>query len=111
MVDSGAHGTLLPKSEAGALGLDAATDLIETPEGSGGAGGTTFATWTTIHAISGQILAMLPDGPQLWGPVIQFKPVFAEGAHALLGRQDFFKYFSITFVNDPTHGAVFHLDY
>lgn len=110
MVDSGAHGTLLPRSLAPGLDLDPNIDLVPTPQGSGGAGGTTFPTWTTTHAITGRILALFPAGPKLWGPTIKLQPVFADGEHALFGRLDFFKHFSITFANDATHGPVFHLD-
>jgi hypothetical protein len=109
MVDSGADGTLLPKSVAGDLGLDPATDLVQ-DAGSGGAGGISFATWTTQHAITGQVVANPPNGsPVLWGPVMTLKPRFAEAGMTLFGRSDFFSYFSISFVTDPTHGPVFLL--
>ena len=111
MVDSGADGTLLPRSVAPGLGLDLNTDLTPTLGGSGGAGGTTFPTWTATKPINGQILAFLPSGTTLWGPVVAFQPVFADGQHALFGRADFFAHFAITFATDPAQGPVFHLDY
>lgn len=111
MVDSGADGTLLPKSLAPDLGLDSVTDLSPTPHGSGGAGGTTFPTWTTARPITGQVIAMLSTGLEPWGPEIAFAPVFADGDTALFGRSDFFAHFTITFDEDPNHGPVFHLDY
>lgn len=111
MVDSGAHGTLLPKSIAHNLGLDPNTDLQQTPDGSGGAGGTSFPTWTATQPITGQVVAMLPSGPTLWGPIIDLQPRFADGEPALLGRLDFFKHFTITFANHAANGPVFHLDH
>jgi len=111
MVDSGADGTLLPKALAPDLGLDFTTDLVPTSHGSGGAGGTSFPTWTTANPITGQVVAMLSTGPELWGPEIAFAPVFADGDTALFGRSDFFAHFTITFVQEPTHGPVFQLDY
>jgi hypothetical protein len=110
VVDSGADGTLLPKSMAAELGLDAATDLVSTNEGSGGAGGTSFKTWTTTSDITGRVVAFAPDGPELWGPVVTFRPVFADGELALFGRADFFRSFRITFETNSTHGPIFHLD-
>ncbi len=112
MVDSGADGTLLPRSILPGLGLDPSTDLVPTPTGSGGAGGTNFPTWTTSQPIAGQILAFPPTGGQmLWGPVMTLQPVFADGQHALFGRKDFFPYFAIVFARDPTLGPIFHLSY
>jgi hypothetical protein len=111
LVDSGADGTLLPRSMAADLGLDPATDLIPTEGGSGGAGGTNFPTWTTTHPITGQIVALLGTGPTLWGPSIKLQPVFAEGEQILLGRCDFFAHFSITFANHAAHGPFFRLEY
>jgi hypothetical protein len=70
-----------------------------------------FPTWTAAQPITGQVVAMLQTGPQLWGPVIAFSPKFADGATPLFGRADFFKHFDISFDNDPTLGSVFHLDH
>jgi hypothetical protein len=111
VVDSGADGTLLPKSMAPELGLDPATDLVPTTDGSGGAGGTSFETWTTTSAITGRVVAFTPGGPELWGPALTFQPAFADGEQALFGRADFFQSFRITFETDSTHGPIFHLDY
>lgn len=110
MVDSGADGTLLPGSAAGALGLNDA-DLVPVLGGSGGAGGTSFPIWESKHPLTGQIVQVPPNGsPKLWGPVIAFEPVFADGEHALYGRKDFFARVTITFGEHPTLGSVFHVD-
>jgi hypothetical protein len=112
IVDSGADSTLLPKTAAAVLGLDENHDLIETPDGSEAAGGLKFPTWTAPnHQFTCQVIANLPSGETLWGPVVDLTPSFAEDAVALFGRADFFAAFSITFEEDATHGPVFHLDY
>jgi hypothetical protein len=111
LVDSGADGTLLPKSMAPDLGLDPKKDLKRVKGGSGGAGGTSFPTWTASHAITGRIVALPSTGPKLWGPSIKLQPVFAEGEQILLGRCDFFAYFNIAFGNHSTRGPYFRLRY
>lgn len=113
LVDSGADGSLLPLSICPNLGINPNTDLTPVSGGSGGAGGTSFPTWETTHAVSGQILCIPPAGGQafLWGPTIALRPKFAAGSHALFGRADFFTYFAISFARDPTLGPVFHLDH
>jgi hypothetical protein len=111
IVDSGADGSLLPKSLAPELGLDPGVDLQPSPENSGGAGGIRFPTWTTSKTITGQIVAFLPAGRQLWGPIITFRPVFADGEHALFGRADFFQEFAIRFEAPNGNYPVFHLDH
>jgi hypothetical protein len=110
MVDSGADSTLLPKDIAPLLGIDDA-ELNPTPRGSRGAGGTSFPTWTTPKVLDVGIVAFLPDGPQAWGPRVRLQPQFAENTTTLLGRADFFSYFTVIFEQSATRGSVFHLDH
>lgn len=84
IVDSGADRTLLPKSLAANLGISD-TDLVPTPHGSGGAGNTSFSTWTSTRVLTGQIVAILPGGPQLWGPTFALAPEYAENTTPLFG--------------------------
>ncbi len=111
IVDSGADRTLLPKAVAPAIGIPE-TSLIPTPQGSGGAGGTSFPTWDLPPGISiaGHVMAFTPH-PQPWGPAIPLAPQFAENATPLFGRADFFQAFVITFARDANLGELFHLDH
>jgi hypothetical protein len=52
-----------------------------------------------------------PDGSVVaWGPGFALSPAFTEHDAVLLGREDFFVAFTITFESQPG-GAVFHLDH
>jgi hypothetical protein len=95
---------------APALGIDPAADLHPQTGGSGGAGGTTFPTWTTSKTIQAQVFALLPGGAQTFGPVFALAPAFAAGGTVLWGRRDFFAQFRITFETDAQLGPIFHLD-
>lgn len=110
VVDSGADRTLLPKSLAASLGI-AAEDFQATPEGSGGAGGAWFPTWTSPHVIKARVMVPFsePRGPEPWGPEIELTPEYAEETIPLFGREDFFGAFAVTF--DQPGGPHFHLDY
>jgi hypothetical protein len=110
LVDSGADGTLLPKALAPALGIDPTADLRPEPGGSGGAGGTSFPTWTPRKTIQAQVFALLPGGVQPFGPVFVLAPAFAETGIVLWGRCDFFTHFRITFATDAQLGPIFHLE-
>jgi hypothetical protein len=109
VVDSGADRTLLPTSVAATLGFPP-TDLMPTPDGSGGAGDTWFPTWELPYPVPAQVMAPfpLPRGPKLWGPEFELAPEFAKDTVALFGRQDFFETFIVTFKQPG--GPVFHLD-
>jgi hypothetical protein len=110
VIDSGADRTLLPKSLATSLGIPP-EDFEATPDGSGGAGGAWFPTWTTPHAIKARVMVPFsePRGPEPWGPEIELTPEYAEETIPLFGRADFFEVFTITI--DQPGGEVFHLDY
>jgi len=92
------------------LGIDPTTDLQPQPGGSGGAGGTSFSTWTTSKTIHAQVFAVLPGGAQMFGPVFALAPAFAEAGAVLWGRRDFFAQFTITFETHAQVGPIFHLD-
>lgn len=68
--------------------------------------GHAFATWTSAVPITGQVIAA--DG-SVWGPRFSLDPLFADTDVALLGREDFFRAFTITFQEHPAT-PVYHLD-
>jgi hypothetical protein len=111
VVDSGADKTLLPLSVADKLGVPSAV-LIKTPDGSTGAGGTSFDTWVMVDPLAARVLVQVePDGEdELWGPDLYLAPDFVDDddAVALFGREDFFCSYTVTFVQAE---GLFHLDY
>lgn len=108
IIDSGADGTLLPKVVARRLGIE--SGLVPTSKEAGAAGGQAFPTWKSPEHIYGRVVALLPSGPQEWGPRFRLFPAFADTEMPLYGRADFFKVFTITFQHQPLNGAVFMLD-
>jgi hypothetical protein len=112
VVDSGADRTLLPLSVARSLGFPD-TDLIPTPDGSGGAGNMWFPTWELPHSIKAHVIVPFPAprGVELWGPELTLNPEWAKDTVALFGRADFFDAFVVTFDQKRTDGPEFHLDY
>jgi hypothetical protein len=110
IVDSGAYRTSFPLQIATDLGI-AQDELFEDPHGGAGVG-SRFRVWTTTVPIMAGIALFQPgpDGhPQPWGPSFSLSPGFIEHDAFLLGREDFFRAFTITFENTPG-GQVFHLD-
>jgi hypothetical protein len=108
IVDSGADGTLLPMGVARRLGIDAT--LTANAANAGAAGGQGFPIWRSSREIHGQIMALLDTRPEPWGPRFLLKPAFAETSASLLGRDDFFRVFRITFEHDSPDGHIFHVD-
>lgn len=112
-VDSGADRTFLPLGIAGQLGI-ADNELTQDPHGGRGVG-SSFSTWSSTVPIFGRILAILgtpaQPRPELWGPQFLLSPAFSENDDCLLlGRQDFFRAFTVTF-QEQASGPVFHVDY
>lgn len=110
MVDSGAFRTCLPVQVAHDLGI-ADQDLIEDPDGGTGIG-STFRFWTATGPIRGGISLFAPasDGSMTrWGFDFFLAPAFVQHDAFLLGREDCFRAFKITFA-DEDDGPVFYLD-
>lgn len=65
--------------------------------------GSQFPTWRSPTSVKARILANYPapQGPTLVGPVIDLDPSFGEPQDSLLGREDFFQMFRITFAENP----------
>jgi hypothetical protein len=102
-VDSGAPRSLFPKEFAEiSLGIDSA-DLIQDPTKAEGIGAEKeedrWPTWSSRIPIFGQALRPDETSGRLvpWGPEFRLNPAFAEKNQILLGRQDFFRHFKITF--------------
>lgn len=110
VVDSGAFRSSFPLQIATDLGI-AADELSEDPHGGAGVG-SEFRVWTTAVPIMAGIALFehTPEGtPQPFGAGFGLSPAFIEHDVFLLGRDDFFRAFTITFENGPD-GQVFHLD-
>lgn len=110
VVDSGAYRTSLPLQIAIDLGIQQ-HELTEDPAGGIGVG-SHFRLWTTnVPIMAGVALFELAaDGSsQPWGNGFSVNPAFTEHDAFLLGREDFFAAFTVTFENGPD-GGVFHLD-
>jgi hypothetical protein len=75
-----------------------------------GVEGASFPTWSSSVALQARIIANFGQGPVPWGPIFPLNPAFSEKAAALLGRQDFFQAFTVTFAENAAAPA-FHLDY
>jgi hypothetical protein len=65
-----------------------------------------FTTWSCSVPVTGQIVVPNDEGRlEAWGPALDLDPAFAEIAPVLLGRQDFFQAFAVTFeparLSDP----------
>jgi hypothetical protein len=74
--------------------------------------GSKFRVWTTTVPIMAGVGLFEPaaDGSvQGWGAGFSISPAFTEHDAFLLGRDDFFSVFTVTFEN-TTSGTVFHLD-
>jgi hypothetical protein len=104
VVDSGADRTVLPLSVALRLAI---MDTLERDPADGfGFEGGAFPIWRSSLPLLGQVIAN--DGTA-WGPRFPLAPVFADADIALLGREDFFRAFTITFQEHPA-APVYHLD-
>nr|MBA2599577.1 hypothetical protein [Actinomycetota bacterium] len=97
MVDSGAYRSFFPKSIAAGLGLE--NSLVQDAQGARGVEDQEFPTWSSTEQIVARIVRNDPQtqAEELWGPEIPMNPAFAEKPTFLLGREDFFAPFVITF--------------
>lgn len=97
MVDSGAYRSFFPKSIAAGLGLE--NSLVEDPAGARGVEDEEFPTWSTSEQLVARIVRSDQEtqAEELWGPEISMNPAFADKPTFLLGREDFFAPFAITF--------------
>jgi hypothetical protein len=112
VVDSGAHRSIFPLQIATDLGIQV-NELLEDPNGGLGVG-SAFRLWvSTVSVRAGVGLFELDaDGhDQPWGPGFSFHPAFTEHDVFLLGRDDFFRVFTISFDHSEDGAARFHLDY
>jgi hypothetical protein len=109
-VDSGASKSFFPKQIAYRLGIQDA-ELAQDPGQSQGVG-SVFTTWSSTVPIRANIIAYLTGaaGPQIWGPQINLDPAFSEHDAFLLGREDFFRPFIVTFEVESIGMPVFHID-
>jgi len=105
LVDSGAHRTLFPLGLADALGIR--SELQRDPKPSQ-APSATFQTWSHADRIEARIVTEGSSGPLYWGPPFTLSPAFGPDVF-LLGREDFFSVFTVSF--EPSTGQrLFHID-
>jgi hypothetical protein len=94
LVDSGAVRSMLPRLVARDLGIE--KDLEQDRHGAVGVEGAGFPTWSYPPGLSAQVIR--PGDPsQPWGSPVRMTPAFADKGVLLLGREDFFLGFQITF--------------
>jgi hypothetical protein len=71
-----------------------------------GVEGRAFPLWRSSAVLHAQVVT---DVGRRWGPRFRLDPMFADADVALLGREDFFRAFTITFQEHATT-PVYHLD-
>lgn len=104
VVDSGADRSMFPLEIADLLGIPDA--LVKDEVLAGGAAGPGFPTWSSSEEIRGQIVRLTDDRELFpWGPEFPMNPAFAESEHFLLGREDFFVPFVVSFGLHEGHRA------
>jgi hypothetical protein len=103
-VDSGADRTVLPLSVA--IRLEVPDTLERGSERGLGAEGHAFPVWSATVPMYGRVVA---DDGTPWGPRFPLHPMFADTGIPLLGREDFFRAFTVTFQEHPDT-PVYHLD-
>jgi hypothetical protein len=104
VVDSGADRTVLPLSVAIRLAI---MDTLERdPAGGFGFQGRPFPIWRSGRPVYGRVIA---DDGSARGPQFPLDPVFADADVALLGREDLFRAYPVTFQEHPAT-PVYHLD-
>ena len=109
MVDSGAFTTALPIQVARDLGIT--DDELERDADGGFGVGSHFAFSRPTVPVIGGVARRMPDGAMVpWAPGFRMAPVFVEHNSFLLGRQDFFRAFRVTFEEGDPAGCCFHLD-
>ena len=65
---------------------------------------TEFPTWAPSVAVYLQVLRVTETGLENFGPEFEIRPVFSEKGSFILGREDFFSHFTITFT-PPQYGS------
>jgi hypothetical protein len=120
VVDSGADRTLFPAEIAELLGLSEENGgLVQDEHGGRGVGGVEFPTWFSTREIIGQVMQIAEEDELIpWGPSFGMDPAFTglsdgdDGPDGtfLLGRNDFFQAFAITFGWEED-GPAFELAY
>ena len=108
LVDSGADRTTLPLKIAWRLGIQQ-NELILRPGGGRGVK-SCFDVWTSTVPIQAEVSRrnVSTGADSAWGPAFTLSPFFIDDGSFLLGREDFFSVFTVTF--EEGGGRVFHLD-
>ena len=98
---------MFPLAIAHQLGVTLQQDAI----GAVGVEGAGFSTWSSQEPITGQVVRIDPATmqPAMWGPTFAMMPAFTEKDAFLLGRQDFFAAFGVTFAVEAS-GPTFVID-
>lgn len=109
MVDSGAFTSALPIQVARDLGITD-DELEQDPDGGFGVGSHFSFSRPTVPVIGGVARLTLEGTSVPWADGFVMAPVFTEHNSFLLGRQDFFKAFTVTFEEGNADGPFFHLD-
>lgn len=94
LLDSGAHRTLFPLSVARELGLARRRLRRGRARTLAGRGLRTHEAPTDVRARIGVVRA---GRAELWGPELPLRPTFGKVTQAVLGREDFFELFLVTF--------------
>lgn len=97
LIDSGAAFSVFPLWVASQLGIS--EDLVQDRQAVG-AEGAGFATWSYPPGLSCQVMQLRPDDfsqREPWGKPVKLTPAFADKTVFLLGREDFFAAFTVTF--------------
>jgi hypothetical protein len=98
LLDSGAARSMFPRSVARMLGIE--DELVSDPVGAVGVEGAGFPTWSYPLGMAAQVMRTPPEDPsrsEPWGTSVRMTPAFADKGVFLLGREDFFLGFTITF--------------
>jgi hypothetical protein len=115
-IDSGASVSSFPYSTALALGIHR-DELVRTKHGVSvpGRQDKPVESWKARHiAIQGQLIRVPATGAEEFGPRFQLEPIFIRDPRwFVLGRDDFFRSFTVMFPAAPHRNAVpkFVLDY
>jgi hypothetical protein len=99
VVDSGAARSMLPLQIAERLGVSDA--LVEDEVGAQGVEGIGFSTWSLPDGVEAQVLSVTQASGTVikWGTSFTLSPAFCDKDPFLLGREDFFATFRVSF--DP----------
>jgi hypothetical protein len=70
---------------------------VQDPSDCTDAQGNDFQTWSFPGTMYAQVRLPMRRGYRPWGPIFEYRPAFAKIPHVLLGRDDFFRTFVVTF--------------